>query len=160
MVSESKRVLHICGGYSKQKLYSELFSTIYELGCKQTVYVPVRSAKELSVPGPSNSEIDYYPSYVLRKYHRIFYRTKIRSVTRDLLSLVELSRVGLVHAHTLFSDGGVAYQLHQRFGIPYIVAVRNTDINAFMRLRPDLRPKMYKIAKSASNLIFISPSLS
>ena len=35
----------------------------------------------------------------------------------------------LTHATTLLTDGGLAYRFYKQYGIPYIVAVRNTDVN-------------------------------
>jgi glycosyltransferase involved in cell wall biosynthesis len=64
----------------------------------------------------------------------------------------------LTHAHFLYSDGAVALQLAQLHGVPYVVTVRNTDVNVFMRYRPDLAPLCWKIAAHARRIIFISPA--
>jgi len=158
LMVEVGSVLHICGDYANQKLYPELMISLKEVGVTQSVYVPVRTVKETMVPGPSSIEIRYHVSHVLQWYHRILYHLKINSIKKDILLHENPKKFSIVHAHSLYSDGGVAYRLYQQFSIPYIVAVRNTDFNAFMRLRPDLNSFMYRIATSASAIIFLSPA--
>ena len=64
----------------------------------------------------------------------------------------------LVHAHFLYSDGAVALRTLRAAGVPYIVAVRNTDVNVFMRLRPDLFKRCCEIIDNAQRVIFITPT--
>jgi glycosyltransferase involved in cell wall biosynthesis len=152
-------VLHICSDFAKQKVYSELVSHLDRLGVSQFVYVPVRSASELDV---NRAEIlaraDYRYAHILRPRHRLMFRSKVRTVFRDLSRFVDLERAQIVHAHFLFSDGAVALQLLRSRGIPYLTAVRNTDVNAFLRLRPDLRPLCWEIIENAARIIFITPA--
>jgi glycosyltransferase involved in cell wall biosynthesis len=86
------------------------------------------------------------------------FRSKIRRVVKDILSIVDPSSFDLAHAHFLYSDGAVARVLHERFGLPYIVAVRNTDVNVFMRFRPDLRWRCWDIVAHARHVVFLSPA--
>jgi glycosyltransferase involved in cell wall biosynthesis len=67
-----------------------------------------------------------------------------------------MNNVSLIHAHSLFSDGGVAYELYKKYNIPYLVAIRNTDINKYFKYGIHLRPYALKILKNASKIIFIS----
>jgi glycosyltransferase involved in cell wall biosynthesis len=151
-------VLHLCSDYARQRLYPELFAAIHDAGIAQAVYVPVRTAAELAIARPPRSAIGYHARHVLRPYHRLLFRTKVRDVHRDLLRLEDPHRYALVHAHFLFSDGAVAWRLAQHGGPPFIAAVRNTDLNVFMRVRPDLRGLMLRVATAAKALVFLSPS--
>jgi glycosyltransferase involved in cell wall biosynthesis len=51
----------------------------------------------------------------------------------------------------------VALRLHREYGIPFVVAVRNTDVNYFMRIRPDLLHIGHAVLTSASRVVFLSP---
>lgn len=102
--------------------------------------------------------VQYHVRHVLRKWHRVMFSMKIRAVTNDLLERVEVDKVDYCHAHYLFSDGAVALGLKRRFGIPFIVSVRSTDLNTFMRLRPDLLGRMYEIVRSAERVVFFCPA--
>lgn len=153
------KVLHLCSGYAKQRLYAEMISHLSARGVEQFVYVPVRTEKEINSNRlTEHSELGYRYSHILRKYHRIFFRMKVHRVLSDLQKHTNINRYSLIHAHFLYSDGGVARKIQKITGIPYIVAVRNTDINVFMKLRPDLRWICWDIVRNAARIIFVTPS--
>ena len=152
-------VLHICGDYANQKLYSDLVSHLEAVGVSQFVFVPVRTPAELGINQNECLEFTRYRfSYILKPWHRIFFRTKIRTIYNDICSNLDLNSVDVVHAHFLYSDGAVALRLKKKFRIPYVVVVRNTDINLFMRFRPDLNYLCTDILRHAHRIIFITPS--
>src|SRR5690606_33990733 len=68
------------------------------------------------------------------------------------------SKVKLIHAHTWYSDGGVAYLLSKKYSIPYIITIRNTDINIFHKYLVHERSFGKKILERANDLIVISAS--
>ena len=154
----NKSVLHICSGYAQQRLYPQLFAAIHDVGIPQSVYVPVRNLSELKVPGPPRAEINYNVRHILRPFHRLLFRTKVHRVKHDLLKIENPKDFKLTHAHFLYSDGAVALRLFEQSGTPFIAAVRNTDLNVFMRLRPDLKWLMHRIVRSARALVFLSPA--
>ena len=53
----------------------------------------------------------------------------------------------------------VAMELYRKYGIPYIVAVRNCDINAFMRYMPHLWWVHRAVLEATEKVIFIAPAL-
>ena len=126
---------------------------------KQSVYVPVRSNEELR--RNINSALAgtrYYFSKILKPWHRVFFRTKIKAIFSNLERHLDVREHTVIHAHFLYSDGAVALRAFEKFGIPYVVTVRNTDINSFMRLRPDLLGICIRILKNSSGIVFIAPS--
>lgn len=72
---------------------------------------------------------------------------------------VDIRSIDLIHAHTLFSDGFLAYKAYMEFGIPYVVAVRNTDVNDFIRLMKHCYYAGRKILLNAEKIYFISSAL-
>ena len=155
------KVLHICSDYAKQTLYKHLVASLAGYGIKQFVYVPTRTAEEAEVNRIEDQDgIWFAYAHILRKFHRVFFRTKIRRVAKDLLSRISILDYKVIHAHFLYSDGAVARQLNKQFGVPYILAVRNTDINSFMKLRPDLRLICWDILRNASQIVFLTPAYS
>jgi glycosyltransferase involved in cell wall biosynthesis len=79
-------------------------------------------------------------------------------ICSELLNCVDPEQFDVVHAHTLYSDGAAALRLKLQFGLPYVVAVRDTDLNVFMRFRPDLRWLMHSVLRNAAQLVFLSPT--
>lgn len=158
-MSPNISVMHICSDYSKQRLYERLLRAVAAEGLQQFMYVPVRTAAELDVGRIDDvASIGFRYKHLLRPYHRVLFRTKVRKVRRDIMAHTPVAQCDLVHAHFLYSDGAVALQLKRRLGKPFIVAVRNTDLNSFMRYRPDLVGVRDAILREASHVVFLSPA--
>ncbi|HTO38183.1 MAG TPA: glycosyltransferase family 4 protein [Brumimicrobium sp.] len=64
----------------------------------------------------------------------------------------------MIHAHTWYSDGGVAYLLSKKYNIPYIVTIRNSDLNVFQKYLIHERLFGRKILENAKNVILIAAS--
>lgn len=155
------RILHLCNDFSLSKVHSNLYRSLDSIGLEQVIY---HSIKKNTPVGNNKFEFKVETSELifsktLQTYHRIFYKNKIEYLFRDLLTKTTLDQVTMVHATTLFSDGGIAYKIKKKFGIPYIVAVRSTDIKVFLKYRQDLVHLCINILKEADKIVFISKSL-
>jgi glycosyltransferase involved in cell wall biosynthesis len=94
----------------------------------------------------------------LRKIHSLFFGGKIRAIfaaIEDRLS-VEIDTIDIVHARFLAKDGSIAYLLWKKYRVPYIVEIRNTDINTYYRKLWWWRPFFNKVLLNASKIIFIT----
>lgn len=153
-------VLHICSDFAKQTVYCHLVANLAATGLAQTTFAPVRTDYEMSraLELERQAKSPVALRKVLTPLDRVFFRRKVRKVLQTLESAVELRPVNLVHAHFLYSDGAVALQLSRTRKLPFVVSVRNTDVNAFLRLRPDLRGIAGEILVAAKQIIFITPS--
>ncbi len=89
--------------------------------------------------------------------YRTLFPYKIRCKYRQLTQNVDIEHTDLVVASTLFSDGAVAYKLWRERGIPYVVVVRGTDVNLYLRRMPHLYRIGRQIVKNAQKVIFVSP---
>ena len=155
------KILHISNDFLNSRVHSNLYKQIDNFGFEQVVFCPLRNKNQIDKNiirfENSNSKIIY--SRVISNFHRYFFRNKINFLYSDLIKNINPNQIDVQHATTLFSDGALAYRLYVRFDIPYIVTVRNTDVNLFLNLRPDLYLMAKKILKNASNIVFISRSL-
>lgn len=152
-------ILHICSDYSRQRIYNNLVTHLSELNVEQTVFVPVRSREEIGKYENKNlKNVSYHYQHILKPYHRILFKYKIIFIYNKLIKIIDTSKINITHAHFLFSDGAVALKLKKKIGIPYIVAVRNTDLNVFYKHMPHLRSLALEILKEAKSIVFITPS--
>ena len=154
--------LHICNDFSGSKVHSKLYTYLDETGITQTVYNPIR--KETIINNKQvnfkNKKSKILYSKKLSKKHSLLYKSKIKFLLNDFISKnVDPTTFDLIHATTLFSDGGLALALHKLYKKPYIVTIRSTDLDIFLKYRPDLIFLAKKILQSASKIIFISNSL-
>lgn len=156
-----KKILHITNDYAGSTVYKNLIRALDKQGAQQIVYTPVKKKTDigenkldLKTPG---SKLIY--SHILNKtFDRVFYRFKIHKIYRDLNSKVDLSQIDFIHAHTWYSDGGVACLIQKKYGTRYIITVRNSDINAFQKYLIHERPFGRKIIEKAKAVIVISAS--
>lgn len=152
-------VLQLCSDFARQSLYARLFRHLDSHDVSQSVFAAVRTAEEANWrPNPWPPGIDCRLEHVLRPMHRILFRRKVSTVLESLQSNVEIESLGCVHAHFLYSDGAVALRLKQTFGLPFLTAVRNTDLNTFRRYRPDLRRLETRVLDAASLVVCLSPA--
>lgn len=154
-------ILHISNSYGGTKVYENLYTQLDRLGVRQTVFVPLNAANHSRV---GNQMIDFQTpgskiiySTVLKPRHRFLYMDKINTIVKDLKKKVDFGSVDAIHASTLCLDGAVAYKLHQEIGIPYMCAIRNTDVNNYYKVFKWRKGFFSKILKGARKIIFISP---
>ena len=153
------RVLHVCNGFAGSKVHVSLAQKLDNLGIEQTVYCPVRDLSHIGKNQFAGNRIKFVYSYCIKSWYKCVYHYKAYMLYRDLKSNVDLKTIDIIHAHTLFSDGVLAYRANKEFGIPYIVAVRNTDVNGFVRLMKHCHHLGRKILLNAEKVLFISSAL-
>ena len=152
------KVLHICNDLFYSKVHSNLYRELDQQGVTQVVFSPVHKQTPENHTFESENTTFIY-AHILKPLHKLFFFHKIDRIVREIEKTVDLSKISCCHATTLFSDGMVAMILHQKYGIPYIVAVRNCDVNAFLRYMPHLWWVHRGVMGSAEKVIFIAPAL-
>jgi len=155
------KCLHICNDFSFTKVHKNLYTHLDDLGLGQVIYNPIRQNtpignNTIKFKSP-NSKIIY--SKMLKKYHRIFFNRKINFLFKDIVRKCDLKNIDIIHATTLFSDGALALKIFKTYNIPYIVAVRGTDVNAFLKYRPDLFFILREILIHAREIVYLSSSI-
>lgn len=154
-------VVHITNDYSGSTVYKNLIYEIDNLGISQIVYNPIRESNRI---GKNKIEFKEESSKILYRdilnYHidRVLFPYKTWKIFRDIQRQVDFSKVKFIHAHTWYSDGGVAYLLSKKYNIPYIVTIRNTDLNLFQKRLRYLHSFGRKILNKAEKVILISAS--
>lgn len=149
-------ILHICNDFCGSKVHSCLYKELDNHGINQTIYSYMNSNKKNGNNCFDSHNTNFVYSPILNKVNRIFYPYKEYVVYMDILSKIQyIDKFDIIHATTLYSDGGIAYRLKKKFGIPYIVAVRSSDTKAFMKV-PFYWKYGKEILENASKIVFIS----
>ena len=146
------KILHICSDFFYTAVYSNLFYSLEKNNVDNTIYVP-------------KCEENYTTEFNLitakRRYslvERFLFYNKENVGFKHICESININEISVVHSHNLFSGGFIAYKIFKTFGIPYIVAVRNTDLYVFFKFMIHLRKLGVEIMNSAQKVIFISPS--
>lgn len=152
-------ILHISNGFAGSKVHGNLVRTLAKNGVCQAVYCPVRTATDISKNNIDLPSVNVVYSNIIKPWYKATYFHKAHVLYADMLHKIDVKENDIIHAATLFSDGLLAYKTHKQFGIPYVVAVRNTDYNDFIRLMPHLWPVGRKILMHAKYVFFISEGI-
>lgn len=146
------RVLHINCNYIGTALHQLMVEKLDEFGYKNSVFVPTYD-KNLSVITPNENVLI---SECFKKWDRLFFDYKQKKIFDSIQRNYSIRDFNVIHAYTLFTDGNCARLLSEKYGVPYVVAVRNTDVNSFFRLMPHLRKRGVKNMLGASAIFFLS----
>lgn len=149
-------ILHISNGYVDSKVHSQLAKALDVLDVEQTVYCPVREERLLGKNRFKGKHIKFVFSYCIKPWYKYVYQYKRWRLYHDMKRRLDIGHYDVIHAATLFSDGGLALKVHDEFGTPYIVAVRNTDINTYIKRLKHTHHIGIRILENASKIVFIS----
>jgi len=149
------KIIHINSYYSNSFFYKNLFDYQIKKGLDIEVFVPVALNFD-----KKNIEYGKYTTISRNhnKYDRFIFHLKHYKIYKDILRKYNIKNYSLIHAHSLFSNGYIALRLKKKYGIPYIVAVRNTDVNIFFNKMIYLRRLGLKILNEAEHIVFLSKS--
>lgn len=150
-------ILHISNGYADSKVHSNLTRKLDQMGQEQTVYCPVRAKEQLGKFQFSGDRIKFVYSFCIKPWYKYVYHYKANKLYDDMKSKIDVSKFDIIHAPTFFSDGAQAYKAFKEYRIPYVVAVRTTDISVFIeRKLYHTWPLGKKILRNASRIYFVS----
>lgn len=154
-------LLHIASYYISSKVYKELFTTICNQNSdiNQQVYVPIKRKEYINANKIEHERIKIYYRKIHNDLDRILYRRKIDKSFADIEKCVDLKKIDYIYAHTVFADGAVANKIYEKYGTEYVVVVRNSDVNAYLKYMPFAKKYFIKIISQAKKVIFISPTM-
>lgn len=147
-----RKVLQVCSYYLGTKLYQRLFESLEVGNIQEDAYVFTNHENSTKEEYPQNVRV----SKCYNNRDRYVFHLKHLKVLKDIQIKMDINKYNVIHAHSLFSNGYIAYKLYKKYNIPYIVAVRNTDVNLFFKKMIHLRLLGLNILKNAKKIIFIS----
>lgn len=153
----SIKTLHLASYFSGiSAVYENIFQSLDKLNVSQTIYVPFRTIKRKKDTSflKKGSKVIWRP--IFTKLMRFAYFYKIRTVFKDVQKELQVEKQDIIHAHTWYTDGGVAYRIYKKYNIPYIITVRSTDISVFAKNFIHLHSFSKKILTNAQSIIFVS----
>ena len=146
------KVLHINCNYMDTWLHQTMVNTLEDLGIENRVFVPL-----YKIEGHIVKPKEYVTATVcFKKWDRISYHYKQKKIYNKLKHNYNFTEFSCLHAYTVFTDGNVARKLAKEFNLPYIVVVRNTDVNCFFKYMLHLRATGIRVLREAKAVIFLS----
>lgn len=127
------KILNINSYYYSSSVHKQLQLSLHVRKLDSYTYVPVARGY---VP---RQECLYEKEKYIRKVEcyneidRYVFQIKHKRILKNIIGEFDFNEYDYLHAHSLFSNGYIAMKIKERYGIPYIVAVRDTDINKFLK---------------------------
>lgn len=146
------KVLHINCNYIGTTLHQLMIEELQEKGIENEVFVPTYD-KKIATITPNNN---VYVSECFKKWDRLAFDYKQKKIIKEIEKHYDVASFDLIHAYTLFTDGNAARVLSEKYGVPFVVAVRNTDVNTFFKKVLYLRNRGIKTMHKAQKVFFLS----
>lgn len=146
------RILHINCNYIGTTLHQLMIEHLDALGYDNQVFVPTYD-KNIAVIKPNDN---VYVSECFNKWDRLVFDYKQQKIIKAIEERYDVASFDLIHAYTLYTDGNAARVLSEKYGVPYVVAVRNTDVNDFFKKMVHLRKRGLKTLLVAKKVFFLS----
>lgn len=148
------KVLHINCNYIGSQLHQNMINHLDLLDIQSKVFVATYDKKV----GVVNVNDNVTVSECFKKNDRYIFDYKQRKILNAIESTYDINQLDMIHAYTLFTDGNSAMKLSKKYHIPYVVAVRNTDVFTFFQKMFYLRSRGVGILLSAKAIFFQSNS--
>lgn len=160
------KIVHICSYFNTSSLYKNYFEELKNKKIEQEVFIPIYKKKDI-VPKEygtvqkkeiSSEYLEYHYEEILNSKDRFFLLYRTKKISQQVLKQLNPGSEDILHAHSLFANGGVCHFIKKKTKSNYIVSIRQTDLKVYKNLRI-YRGFAKSIIKEASKVVFISHSL-
>ena len=146
-------VLHINSYLKDRTFYKGLYDAQICMNTNIRVFCPL--------PYGNRGKADNVGHYVdavecYTSLDRFFFFQKQEKAIKKAEEIYNFDNIDIIHAHSMCTNGYIAYKLSMKYGKPYIITVRNGDLNNIYKKMLFLRPTFNKVIKNASKVIFLS----
>ncbi len=150
------RILNINSYYYSSSVHKQLQKSLIENEIKSITYAPLARGYIPRDECQYNKEDNVIKAECYNEIDRYIFHIKHSKIAKNIVDKFDFNDYDCLHAHSLFSNGYIAMKMKKRYGIPYIVAVRDTDLNTFFRKMIHLRGLGKKILMEAESIVFLS----
>ena len=148
-------ILYLCTFYHQAMLFRDSMNALEKYGHNTLAFNAVFKGTKV--------EEQYIPimdEKVIHKecfnfYDRYLYFYKQRKIYKAFLKEINVDNYDIIHSHTLMNGGWVVNRIKRKKSVPYVVSVRNTDLNDFLKFS-FFRPVARKIITDANAVMFLS----
>ena len=152
------KILNINSYYYSSTVHKQFSNVLQARKIDFMTYVPLAQGYVPREECQYSNETHVLKSECYNKFDRYVFHIKHNKILRDIQRHINVDDFDCLHAHSLFSNGYIALKLKEQYEIPYIVAVRDTDLNTFFKYMIHLRKLGIKILEKASKIVFLSDS--
>lgn len=149
------KILYLCNYYHRAMIFRDSMNCLEKRGHKLLAFNSVVKGAPIDKKYLAIMDDKVIHKECFNSYDRYYYFGKQAKIQKALLTSVDVKKFDVLHSHTLFNGGWVARKIYKKYGIPYVVSVRNTDINDYLRI-PIFKIIAKKIVADAKHIQFLS----
>lgn len=146
------KILHVNCNYLTTVMHQTMMEHLDATGVENVVFAPTDSLKKAVITPREN----VYARECFQPKDRMAFYRKQRKIRRALQKEIDVAEFDCIHAYTVFTDGYCAMKLSKKYHVPYVVAVRSTDINVFFQYMFHLKRTGVEILRNAAAVFFLS----
>lgn len=150
------KILHLNINYITSNLHYELLNKFNSYGVCSDVFVALSNKNKFKIMQKDKILIKQVPCY--HSYLRYIFFYKQIQLFKTIQFHFDIKNYDCIHAHTLFNDGYLAFRLYRKYKIPYIITIRDGDINVFLKYKPYLKKSAKKILECSEKILVYSKS--
>lgn len=149
------KILFVCTYYHRAMIFYDAMKRLNSLGHEVVVFNAILNGEKVQEKYKEIMTEVVINKECFSKWDRFFYFGKQKKFYKKLFESINVKDFDLIHSHSLFNGGYVARKISKQYNIPYVVSVRNTDINVYMKF-PFFKTISNKIVRDAIGLQFLS----
>lgn len=148
-------ILYLCTGYHRAMIYRDSMNMLESLGHNTLAFNAVAKGTKIDDKYIPIMDEKVVHEECFNRYDRYIFFPKQYKIYKRLLKKIDIYQYDVIHSHMLMNGGFVANRIKRKKSIPYVVTVRNTDMNIYLKI-PVLVPLARKIANDANAIMFLS----
>ncbi|WP_394856198.1 glycosyltransferase family 4 protein [Staphylococcus borealis] len=141
------KILHLNSNFLFSKLYENQINNMSD-EFEQIVYNPLRKQVEY------NGDIKVYSPVNLSRLDSFLSFKRRNKSLKYLERKLNIKDINLTHAHTMTNDGILALKIKKKYNTPYILTLRNTDINYSLRYKRHLKNVFLNVILESKIVVF------
>lgn len=149
------KILYLCTYYHRATIFRNSMDGLKNFGHDVKAFNAVVKDSNIDDKYKDIMDDEVIHCECFKNWNKYFYILKQKKFYNALIQSYNLREFDFIHSHNLFNGGYAARYAHLKYGIPYVVSVRNTDINTFLKI-PFYKHYANKIIKDAAAVQFLS----
>ncbi len=150
------KILNINSTFYSSTIHAGLQNAQISANIDAFTYSPRRSDLSLARGPNVVDDKNAIVSLCFNQYDRFIFRRKHKLIFNDIQDKINVSDFDCIHAHYLFDNGYTALKLKEKYNIPYVVTIRNYDVNFMLKKMIHLRRIGRRILENADAVAFFS----
>lgn len=149
------KILYLCTFYHRAMIFRQQMDALIKRGHDVFAFNSAQYGDGVAEKFRPLMDEKVYHIECWNKWDRLFFFPRQWKIERQLCKAVDVASFDLIHAHLMLSSGYSALRMKKKFGTPYVVSVRDTDLKGFIRL-PGFKHMARKVMEEAKGILFLA----